>query len=319
MNPEFQKIVLRAAGAERLAGEELIQTLWGGYGRLLRVRLKGGNCASVVVKHVSFPGKTKHSDLSHQRKLKSYQVETAWYQRWSQRCGETCRVPHCLRIAAHGDEVLMVLEDLDATGFEGRRQHVTMDELVVGLQWLANFHATFMGEHPDKLWKTGTYWHLATRPDELAVLDDAPLRRAASAIEKALKSSPFQTFVHGDAKLANFCFSRDGRNVAAVDFQYVGGGCGMKDVAYYIGSCLREDDCEKFETVLLDHYFASLKQALQLMNKNVDGELVESDWRSLYHTAWADFHRFIKGWCPEEWGQNSYSERITRDVISRLT
>lgn len=36
----------------------------------------------------------------------------------------------------------------------------------------------------------------------------------------------FQTFVHGDAKLANFCFGSN--NVAAVDFQYVGKGIGVK-------------------------------------------------------------------------------------------
>jgi len=40
--------------------------------------------------------------------------------------------------------------------------------------------------------------------------------------------------VHGDAKLANFCFSRDGKKVAAVDFQYVDGGCGMKDLSRII-------------------------------------------------------------------------------------
>ena len=52
------------------------------------------------------------------------------------------------------------------------------------------------------------------------------------------------------------------RQVAAVDFQYVGGGCGIKDVAYFIGSCLYEEDCERYEEGLLDWYFSQLKEAL---------------------------------------------------------
>ena len=31
--------------------------------------------------------------------------------------------------------------------------------------------------------------------------------------------------------------------------------------------------------------------------------------------AWADFHRFLKGWSPSHWKINDYSERITRGVI----
>ncbi len=319
MNPQFQKTILRAAGATRLAGEEKIQTLWGGYGRLSRIRLKGGKRDSVVVKHVSFPNKAKDSSLSHRRKHKSYQVETAWYTRWSPRCTESCRVPHCLAVSTHGDEVLLVLEDLDAAGFGERRQHASTEELAAGLRWLAHFHGRFMGETPDKLWKTGTYWHLGTRPDELARLDDPALKRAALPIDQALKRSPYQTIVHGDAKLANFCFSDDGQRVAAVDFQYVGGGCGMKDVAYFIGSCLNEEDCERLEGPLLDHYFETLKEALEQLGQGVDAQAVERDWRALYPVAWADFHRFIKGWCPEQWAHNSYSERVTREVISRLS
>jgi thiamine kinase-like enzyme len=67
------------------------------------------------------------------------------------------------------------------------------------------------------------------------------LKEAAPVIDEKLNTCAYKTFVHGDAKLANFCFAPDGQ-VAGVDFQYVGGGCGMKDVAYFIGSCLNEKD-----------------------------------------------------------------------------
>jgi hypothetical protein len=124
--------------------------------------------------------------------------------------------------------------------------------------------------------------------------------------------------VHGDAKLANFCFSEDGTKVAAVDFQYVGGGCGMKDLAYFVGSCLYEEDCERLETKILDEYFRELKSAVSKQNLEIDWKDLEENWRSLYPVAWADFHRFLKGWSPDHWKINSYSEKITRKVIQNL-
>lgn len=101
--------------------------------------------------------------------------------------------------------------------------------------------------------------------------------------------------------------------MAAVDFQYVGGGCGMKDVAYFIGSCLKEAECARREAQILDTYFGHLHRALGSRN-----EALEIEWRSLYRVAWADFHRFLKGWSPGHWKINSYSERITREVINQL-
>ena len=221
-------------------------------------------------------------------------------------CHKECRIPYCLAFESKEDEILIVLEDLDQSGYAGRRSSVTWDEIEASLKWLANFHATFLGKQPTGLWETGTYWHLETRPDELLALEDKSLRFKASAIDKKLKESPFQTFVHGDAKLANFCFSKDGTKVAAVDFQYVGGGCGMKDVAYFIGSCISESECERYESKLLDFYFHEFRKSISFNNQSIDIEALEQDWRELYPFAWADFHRFLKGWSPGHWKINSY-------------
>lgn len=323
MNKHFQAIILKATGANALFEIDVIQSLWSGYGKIVRYGLKGGTMPSVVVKHVDVSNQGRHprgwnSDLSHQRKMRSYQVETAWYGQWSHSCDSACRVPACLAFEAQGDEVLIVLEDLNASGFPERRSSVTANELANCLDWLANFHATFMNEKPEGLWSTGTYWHLETRPDELQALKDTALKNAAGAIDRKLRNSPFQTVVHGDAKLANFCFSRDGQSVAAVDFQYAGGGCGIKDVAYFIGSCLNEDECQRKEAPLLDVYFLALKTALKSKQKRVDPDAVEQNWRALYPVAWTDFHRFLKGWSPGHWKINSYSERLAREVIAQL-
>ena len=323
MNPHFQAIILKATGATSLFKIESIQSLWSGYGEIVRYGLEGSSFKSVVIKHVRLPDQNHHprgwnTDLSHQRKIKSYHMEMAWYQHWSSTCSASCRVPLCLALESQQDEMFMLLEDLDGSGFPVRKSQVSMIEIKACLFWLANFHATFMGKQADKLWKVGTYWHLETRPDELQALQDNPLKKHAQAIDKKLRLSPFQTFVHGDAKLANFCFSKDGKQVAAVDFQYVGGGCGMKDVAYFLGSCLNEDQCQQQEAKLLDYYFQQLRGALLNREPHFPVDALELDWRALYPFAWTDFHRFIKGWSPDHWKINSYSERLSREVITQL-
>lgn len=323
MDTNFKSTIIKATGAKALFEIEEIQNLWSGYGKIVRYGLKDSSVDSVVVKHVQLPDQVQHprgwdTDLSHQRKLQSYQVETAWYDQWSQYCDAACRVPECMALENKNNEVFMVFEDLDATGFPERRTSVNLLELKTCLAWLANFHATFMGEQPHNLWPIGTYWHLDTRPDEWEVLSDNALKNAAKSIDLKLCASPYQTFVHGDAKLENFCFSQDGKHVAAVDFQYVGGGCGMKDVAYFIGSCLNDDACERLESQLLDYYFQVLKNALIKKQKQVDAEAVEQNWRDLYAVAWTDFHRFLKGWSPGHWKIHSYSERLAREVVAQL-
>jgi aminoglycoside phosphotransferase (APT) family kinase protein len=302
---------------------ETVQRLWSGYGQIVRCRLDGGRFRSVIVKHVRWPDQLDHprgwnSRRSHERKVRSYQVETAWYDRFAAECADSCRVPRSLALEGGVDEVVMVLEDLDASGFAGRRQLVGDAELEACLRWLASFHATFVGERPDGLWPTGTYWHLDTRPDELDALEDGPLKDAAAAIDRQLANSAFVTFVHGDAKLANFCFDTEGRRAAAVDFQYVGGGCGMKDVAYFISSCLDEDDSEAMAPALLDRYFELLASALAEVGKALDFAALEADWRALYPVAWTDFYRFLQGWSPGHWKLHRYSERLAREVLASL-
>ena len=293
----------------------MIQELWSGYGKILRLGLENATRDSVVVKHVQLPIDTNHprgwnTNQSHQRKVKSYQVETNWYQTYSEH--SAARLPQCLAIETQNDEVLMVLEDLDAAGYSLRKGRVSWEEIQACLAWLAQFHASFLHKAPEGLWEVGTYWHLETRPQELAVLKDQSLKKAAPLIDAQLNGCTYKTFVHGDAKLANFCFAKDGR-VAGVDFQYVGGGCGMKDVAYFVGSCLNETECERLEANILDTYFQYLQGALGERN-----EALEKEWRSLYRVAWADFHRFLKGWSPGHWKINSYSERISTEVINKL-
>jgi hypothetical protein len=325
INDKIEPLLRQLTQADKAEALGVLQSLWSGYGSIVRYRLTGAAVPSLIVKHVSPPNATNHprgwnTDISHQRKLKSYAVETAWYRDFANRCDEFCRVPHCLSVLSEGDEVVMVLEDLDVAGYSVRKSSVSESELAACLSWLANFHATFLGEPPRGLWESGSYWHFETRPDELKVLanEDPELFAAAGAIDQQLKASPYQTLIHGDAKLANFCFSESGQSVAAVDFQYVGAGCGMKDVAYLIGSCLREEACAQAEASLLAIYFTALREALHRLEHVVDVDALESHWRALYPVAWTDFHRFLKGWSPGHWKIHSYSEHLARQVVANI-
>lgn len=74
---------------------EVIQSLWGGYGELVRVTY---STCSVIIKHVKLPKLSEHprgwnTDRSHQRKLHSYQVEVNWYTHFSREVSTRCRVP----------------------------------------------------------------------------------------------------------------------------------------------------------------------------------------------------------------------------------
>jgi aminoglycoside phosphotransferase (APT) family kinase protein len=146
-------------------------------------------------------------------------------------------------------------------------------------------------------------------------MGQSDLKDAAHKIDEELNTCTYQTLVHGDAKVANFCFGNDSNQVAAVDFQYVGGGCGMKDVAYFLGSVLGEDELEFLEEELLTKYFAFLREALRSVEEGVVFYELEQEWRRLYPMAWADFTRFLLGWMPTHQKLNRYSEKMVKMAL----
>ncbi|MDQ8189208.1 phosphotransferase [Roseibacillus persicicus] len=322
----FNSFILKRTGARAFAVVDVMQELWSGYGQILRLGLEGGELKTVVAKHIAPPAAGNHprgwnTSLSHARKVRSYQVEDNWYGDYNPKHDPNCRTPAMLGSTCVGGHTLLLLEDLDAAGYPERLDSAGWGEVSLCLHWLAEFHSIHLSESPKSwpgLWEVGTYWHLDTRPDELAALQDDALRAAAPSIDERLREARFQTLVHGDAKLANFCFSKSSEQVAGLDFQYVGGGCGMKDVAYFLGSCLDEGTMERREDELLDSYFRFLTGALQRRRSGIDSAAVEAEWRELFPLAWTDFHRFLKGWCPTHWKLNHYSERTAAEVVGAM-
>lgn len=300
-----------------------LQALWSGYGAIYRVALGGDRPQQVVVKSVAPPNRINHprgwnSDLSHQRKLRSYEVERAWYLNYAPRCGERCRVPTLYAEACADGKWLFIFEDLDDAGFSARRHHAAPQEIRACLEWLASFHGAFLGMSPDALWPVGTYWHLATRPEELKAIREPRLREGAPLIDARLNACTHKTLVHGDAKIANFCFQPKGGPVAGLDFQYVGGGCGMKDVAYFLSSCLDPKELDTQAAPYLDLYFEALRDCLKPRLSPEELDALEAEWRDLYIFAWADFYRFLAGWSPQHWKIERYSRRLTLEALAAL-
>lgn len=311
---------------------DVIQHLWSGYGVIQRAVLHGlehegvNQRLPVVIKHIDISevrGNPRGwgNDIAHQRKVTSYEVEKAFYEKYAHRCSERCAVPRLIATHEKPDATgwLIILSDLDSQGFPQRKDLIKTRDIEACLAWLAHFHATFLGTAGEPLWPIGTYWHLATRPDELKAMPEGPLRNHATKIDQRLNQAIFKTLVHGDAKIANFCFSESHPpSVAAVDFQYAGGGCGIKDVAYLISSCLSDQEAERFEESLLNFYFDQLRKALSEIHPEIPFADLELEWRELYTYAWADFCRFLQGWSPGHWKLNAYSNRITQSVIKKL-
>ena len=326
LSAEIERLICQSCGVERCELGEVIQRLWSGYGVIQKVDLIGDIITPAVVKHVDL---SKHrsnrrgwdGDVSHQRKVKSYEVENEFYRNFSGRCSSMARVPKLLGATqlSEGQGWVIVVEDLDSAGFAERKSRVDMTDVKNCLRLIANFHGEFMTDRGEGLWEAGTYWHLATRPDELAAMNEGLLKQAAKAIDERLSACKFQTLVHGDAKLANFCFADDKGKlpaVSAVDFQYVGRGCGMKDVVYFLTSCLDDRRCEQEYEQLLGFYFENLAEALgRDFERMAD---LENEWRSMFAMAWADFNRFLNGWSPGHWKLTPFSQRMTDEALRRL-
>lgn len=337
---DLESCVAKLVSVNKCQKKQLLQSLWSDYGEISRFTTDEsfsdplGASNSFIVKVIRPPLEVNHprgwsSDFSHQRKLRSYQVEANFYQSWAPLCDENCRVPSLIAKQTFVDKTqalsisMIAMTDLDAAGFSNRSNQLSPTQTKVVLRWLAHFHAKFLNvskvEIGKQLWPIGTYWHLATRMQEFNLMPDSELKSLANKIDKLLNNCKYMTVVHGDAKVANFCFSADFKHVAAVDFQYVGCGIGVKDVIYLLGSCLSEIQLmHNFES-LMNVYFDYLQQAITFYQPEIDPIAVCDEWKNHTDLAWADFERFLVGWAAEHPKRNQFSQAITARAIAKIS
>lgn len=314
--------IVKRTGATDIRVDQNLQVLWGGYGGIIRLFLNGSNQSPAILKLIEPPQQVQHprgwnTINSHQRKIRSYQIESFWYANYAKLCSEPCRVPLVLATGEDASIQWILMEDLTKQ-YPLRASSLSIAEASVCLRWLASFHARFFGQAPSGLWPTGTYWHLDTRQDEWNSMAEGQLKASATMLDSLLSECPYQSIVHGDAKVANFCFSDDKSAVAAVDFQYVGGGVGVKDVVYFLGSCLDESEIEQHEPALLALYFDALTEQLARSHSMELAQQVEQAWSALYAIAWTDFYRFLQGWMPGHKKINRYTKTLAVRAFDQL-
>lgn len=327
---------LAAAGLRPSGRETTLCSLWAGYGKVTSVDVVDeatNTKRPIVVKCVSPPAAPR-DDQGHARKLDSYVAEAAFYRDVAPRlAGSDSRCPVAAPLAVveagHGEDgsysLALALSDLRPSFPIFTRGGLKPPQIKAALTWLAGFHAAHWGladrsDVPPLLkQRQGTFWHLATRPEEYDSIpsDWSDLKAAAHAIDARLRhaaAGPHGVLVHGDAKAANFCWSPDGKNAAAFDFQYVGAGVGAQDVAYLLSSAGTSRDADEDDA--LAFYLDELLKALAAAGTDPAGYDMDT-LREHYDLAAADFVRFMAGW--GWWGGGSdraakTARRVAREV-----
>ncbi|KAI1416500.1 hypothetical protein F5Y13DRAFT_154092, partial [Hypoxylon sp. FL1857] len=193
-----------------------------------------------------------------------------------------------------------------------------------------------------KLWLNGGYTYLATRRKEYAALagdkdsewstalcspitpDGQPI---SEMVAKFLTPSgrSYETFIHGDVKSENLFTTKSGDRVAFYDFQYVGLGLGVCDLAKLFtcsvplslligdsGDVPNELPMDKSEKKLLEYYHSRLLSDF----KDSQGQIQKCEWDEFvrhWETALVDWLRFQASW--GFWGNTEWLEARVRSIL----
>ncbi len=203
-----------------------------------------------------------------------YRKEVAFYQQIAGRT--TIRAPRChlAEISDDGTVFTLLLEDLDPAVPGVQAEGCTVEQGAAALSNVAGLHGPCWNDA--SLTEAGVNFSAAT-PEQLAgIHGDATekfieyfgdrlhkgvadtMRRSAGATQRWLgtRTTPF-TVVHGDYRLDNLMFAPDGE-VIALDWQTMSLAPPLRDVAYFLGTCLDVELRRGHERDLVTGYHAAL-------------------------------------------------------------
>ncbi|GAC96006.1 hypothetical protein PHSY_003585 [Pseudozyma hubeiensis SY62] len=280
----------------------------------------------------------------------SYRVEGNFYRHFAHTVAtEGLSVPALFASADDAGEEgeLLILEDISIRFPVLTERRGTLDSAQIrkSLEWLANFHARSWNitRRPDLhsfcpepalaadwlgsgLWKQGGYHYLSTRREELASISrtsrwgslglhaDSDL---PTAVDWCLNNPPTPSslsLIHGDVKSANMAFNPTSTCMAMYDFQYVGMGLGVQDLAKFLTTSIPPHHLTSRdgEESLLKTYHNFLSQNLP-HGAEYSFDQLKQDWE-LALVSWT---RFLAGWSGGFWGNVDWLqhrvERLLRD------
>ncbi|KAI2463726.1 phosphotransferase enzyme family protein [Annulohypoxylon bovei var. microspora] len=193
-----------------------------------------------------------------------------------------------------------------------------------------------------KLWLNGGYTYLATRRKEyssLVVDGDSewssvltvPTTSSGQSISEMVadfltpRGREYETLIHGDVKSENLFTTLSGDKVAFYDFQYVGLGLGVCDLAKLFtcsvplsllindrGDILNELSMDEGEKKLLEYYYSKLVSDF----RDSQGRKQKYDWDVFvrhWETALVDWLRFQASW--GFWGNTQWLEARVRSIL----
>ncbi|KAI7336662.1 hypothetical protein KC315_g2662 [Hortaea werneckii] len=308
--------------------------------------------SSFILKLVSPPASSSSSsssqtsalseDEGHLRKLISYQVEQYFYTHLAASLPADVAVAACMGSIhqhpadEHGEQnaqptIALLLEDL--RGKFPLRLAPLEEARKAGPQ------------RAEGVWLNGGYTYLATRRKEYAdLLEDAdsewssalcqPIPTVDASLAELVaqvlspKTSPdvtpsqisaYETLIHGDVKSENLFANTEGSAVAFFDFQYVGMGVGVCDLAKLF-TCSVPMHMLTTEALNGDVALAmtdgerGLLQRYQRTISSISRQ--EYPWRELemhWSTALVDWLRFQASW--GFWGNTSWLEARVRHIL----
>jgi hypothetical protein len=240
-----------------------------------RLAVRHGAGVSSVIAKVPSNDEVSRSTAALQH---LYEREVSFYQHLA--ASITTRTPRCYFAERdESDNFLLLLEDLSPAAVIDQFVGISLGTARAGLAALAGLHGPTHArtELHDAAWLGGVSDEL--RPLYSAVLPilfdqfidryddriDGDVRTMVHALKERLGlfgnyTTPFPCVTHGDFRTDNLLVDAcDGMvALAVVDWQTVGVGSPLLDVAYFLTTSLTPEDCARHEFDLLDFYLAKL-------------------------------------------------------------
>lgn len=230
--------------------------------------------ASVVIKCPSEDPTSRATSLE----FGLYEKEIFWYQQLRERSLINCPRHYASWFNADDGDFELLLQDCSPARQGDQLLGASVDQVLSGVEELAYLHAPFVGDEAlaqhrlfekdqslrdmriglyAEFWPAFKARYQGRIDADILSMGDVVARHYA---ELEHRQPALSTLVHGDFRLDNLLFGDQTERPFVLDWQTLGIGCPMKDVAYFIGTSLA-DPAERraHELSIVTVYFDTLE------------------------------------------------------------